>query len=157
MKIILVQDVPELGRKNEVKEVSDGYARNFLLAKGLAKPATESALKQLAKIKEEIAQEAEADLKLQEEIVAQIDGQEFEILSKADDTGKLYGSITPLKVAKLLKDKGFNVTKKNVKMEEPIKTIGEYDIVLEMDHGLEAKIKIIVNEQIEKIAEEDLV
>ena len=109
MQVILSQDVPKVGKKNEVKEVADGYARNFLIAKGLAKPATEAALKQLELIKAELARQAEEDLKIQENVVSQIDGQEFEIISKADGTGKLYGSITPVKVAKILKDKGFEI------------------------------------------------
>lgn len=155
MKVILSQDVPKVGKKNEVKEVSDGYARNFLLANGLAKPATESAIKQLETVQAELAKQAEEDLKAQEEVAAQIDGQEFEILSKADSTGKLYGSITPIKVAKFLKEKGFDISKKNIKTVEPIKAIGEHDVVLELDHGLEAKIKLIVNEQPGDAKEED--
>src|SRR3989338_9888826 len=156
MQVILSQDVPKVGKKNEVKEVADGYARNFLIAKGLAKPATEAALKQLELIKAELARQAEEDLKIQENVVSQIDGQEFEIISKADGTGKLYGSITPVKVAKILKDKGFDISKNNVKLEVPIKTIGEHEIDLELNHGLEAKIKLIINEEPKEKAEEEL-
>ena len=155
MKVILSQDVPKVGKKNEVKEVSDGYARNFLFQKGLAKPATEAMLAQLELIKTELAQKAEADLKAQEEVVAQIDGQEFEMASKADVSGKLYGSVTPMKVAKLLKDKGFDIAKNNVKMEESIKMLGEHEITLEMNHGLEAKIKLIINEPEGELKEKD--
>jgi len=155
MKIILSQDIPKVGKKNEVKEVADGYARNFLIAKGLAKPATEAALKQLELIKAELARKAEEDLKVQEGVVSQIDGQEFEIVGKADGTGKLYGSITPVKVAKILKDNGFDVSKNNVKLAEPIKTTGEYEINLELDHGLEAKIKLIITEEAGKAVEAD--
>ena len=157
MKVILSQDVVKVGKKNEVKEVADGYARNFLLAKGLAKPATEAELAQLEALKAELAKQAEADLKAQEDVVAQIDGQEFEITAKADESGKLYGSLTPLKIAKFLAEKGFVVAKKNLKMAEPIKAIGEHELTLEMDHGLEAKIKLIVIEQAgeEKKLEDD--
>ncbi len=150
MKVILSQDVPKVGKKNEVKEVSDGYARNFLFQKGLAKPATETELAQLELIKAQLARQAEADLKIQEELVSQIDGQEFEMTAKADEGGKLYGSLTPLKIVKFLKEKGFEITKSNLKMAEPIKTTGEYEIVLEMEHGLEAKIKLIVIEQVDE-------
>ena len=156
MQVILSQDVPKVGKKNEVKEVADGYARNFLIAKGLAKPATEAALKQLELIKAELARQAEEDLKIQENVVSQIDVQEFEIISKADGTGKLYGSITPVKVAKILKDKGFDISKNNVKLAVPIKTIGEHEIDLELNHGLEAKIKLIINEEPKEKAEEEL-
>ena len=162
MKVIFSQDVPKVGQKNEVKEVADGYARNWLFPKGLAKPATEAELARLELIKAQLAQQAEADLKAQEEIVAQIDGQEFEITAKADANGKLYGSLTPLKIAKFLKAKGFEVAKNNLKMTEPIKITGEHEIVLEMEHGLEAKIKLIVMEQPKEIgpgeeSEDDLI
>lgn len=156
MRVILSQDIPKVGKKNEVKEVSDGYARNFLLAKGLAKPATESALKQLEAERELLAKKSEEELKVQEEIVTQIDGQEIEITAKADENGKLYGSITAAKIAKVLNDKGFNVSKKNIKLDDSIKELGEYDINLEMDHGLEAKIKIIVNEELSDKAPEEI-
>ena len=160
MKVILSQDIPKMGKKNEVKEVADGYARNWLFQKGLARPATEAELAQLELIKAQLAQKAEADLKAQEEIVAQIDGQEFEIIAKADASGKLYGSLTPLKIAKFLKEKGFEVTKNNFKMIEPIKATGEHEIFLEMEHGLEAKIKLFVIEQPKEIGpgeEDDLI
>lgn len=160
MKVILSQDVVKVGKKNEVKEVADGFARNFLLQKGLAKPATEAELAQLELIKAQLAKKAEEELKVQEEMTSQIDGQEFEITAKADEGGKLYGSLTALKIAKFLKEKGFEVTKNNLKMTEPIKTTGEHEITLEMDHGLEAKIKLIVIEQVGeggKEEEDDLI
>jgi large subunit ribosomal protein L9 len=155
MKVILLKDVPGVGKKDEVKDVADGYARNFLLVKKLAKPATESALIQLEAEKEALAKNSEEQLKIQEELTAQLDGQEIEITAKADDQGKLYGSITAIKIAKVLVDKGFKVTKKNIKLPEPIKEAGEYDITLEMDHGLEAKIKIIVTGQSDDREETD--
>ena len=155
MKVILSQDVPKVGKRNEVKEVADGYARNFLFQKGLAKPATEAELAQLELVKAQLARQAEEDLKVQEELASQIDGQEFEITAKADEGGKLYGSLTSLKIAKFLKEKGFEVAKNNLKMTEPIKTIGEHEIILEMEHGLEAKIKLIVAEQADKSGKEE--
>lgn len=148
MKVILLKDVSKVGKKNEVKEVSDGYARNYLLANNLAKPATESAMKQWEQEKENLAHQAEEELKVEEEMVSQLDGQEIEIRAKADESGKLYGSITAIKIAKILKDKGFKVEKNQIKLMEPIKEVGEYDEVLvELSHGLEAKIKIIISEE----------
>jgi len=145
MKVILLKDVPKVGKKNEIKEVSDGYARNFLLANNLAKPATDATMKQWEEEKELLAQKAEAELKAEEELVAKLDGQEFEVKSKADDSGKLYGAITAAKLVKILKDQGFEISKNQIKLIEPMKEVGEYDdILVEMSHGLEAKIKIIV-------------
>jgi len=145
MKVILMKDIPKVGKKNEIKNVADGYGRNFLIANKLAKPANESTIRQLESEQELLAKQAEADLKMEEEVVTQLDGQEIEIKAKADEGGKLYGSITAAKLVKILKDKGFEVAKNNIKLVEPIKETGEYDdIIIEMSHGLEAKIKIIV-------------
>lgn len=150
MKVILLQDVEKLGKKFDVKEVADGYARNFLLPKNLVKPATEEALKQLEAEKEAAAKKAEEELKATEEIVERLDNQEIEIIAKIDENGKLYGSLTALKIARVLKDKGFDVSKNQIKLKEPIKEVGEYDMVVEFPHGLEAKVKIIVVEEVEK-------
>lgn len=150
MKVILLQDVEKLGKKFDVKEVADGYARNFLLPNNLVKPATEEALKQLEVEKEAAIKKAEEELKIMEEIVSQLDDQEIEIVSKVDENGKLYGSLTSLKIAKILKEKGFNIAKNQIKLAEPIKEVGEYDVVVEFPHGLEAKIKIIVTEEAKK-------
>ncbi|MEK7160721.1 MAG: 50S ribosomal protein L9 [Patescibacteria group bacterium] len=145
MKVIFLKDVPPVGQKNEVKEVSDGYARNFLLVKNLAKVATEAALKQWEAEKERMAQQAEEELKKEESTISHLDGQEIEIKAKADETGKLYGAITTAKIAKILKDKGFEVKKNQIKLPETIKELGEYgDILIELSHGLEAKIRLIV-------------
>jgi len=157
MKIILLQDVGKLGKKNDVKEVADGHARNFLFPRGLAKPATEEALKQLEIEKEAATKKAEEDLKITEGLVAQVDGQEIEILVKSGKGGKLYGSITPAKIVNALSEKGFEIKKSQVKLDKPIKEAGEYDVALELDHGLEAKIKLIVIEQAaDGLAEEDV-
>ena len=155
MKVILLEDVENVGKKFEVKEVADGYARNFLFPKDLAKPATDGALKQLKTEKETAAKMAELELAITQETVAAIDGQEIEILAKVDDKGKLYGSITPLKIANVLKNKGFEIKKSQIKLPESIKKAGEYDVVLELNHGLEAKIKIIITEQVKDNLEKD--
>lgn len=144
MKIILLRDVAKVGRKNEIKEVADGYARNFLLANDLAKPATDLAIKEWENNQETIKKQAEEDLKKEETVIAALDGQEFEIKAKADENGKLYGSITAVKIAKMLKEHNFEVAKEQIKLVESLKEIGEYDVLVEMSHGLEAKIKIVI-------------
>ncbi len=147
MKVILLQDVENLGIKNDIKDVADGFARNFLFPKNLAKPATEAAIKQSEQEKELMAKKAEEDLAATELVVSQLDGQEIEILAKTEENGKLYGSITAAKIAKALKDKGFDIKLKQVKLAEPIKEAGEKEVIIEFSHGLEAKIKIIVTEE----------
>jgi large subunit ribosomal protein L9 len=157
MQVILLQDVPKIGKQFDIKNVADGYARNFLLPKKLAELATEAALVALEERRAIAAKKAELELSVIQEMVAQLDGQEFEIMAKVDENGKLFGSITPLKIANLLKEKNFDVKKSQIKIENPIKEAGEHEVVLELEHGLEAKIKIIVSELIKEKIEEDLV
>ena len=147
MKVILLKDVEELGKRGDVKNVADGYARNFLFAKNLAKPATKQALKELEAEKETEAQIAEQELKKIEGIVSQIDGLEIEVTEKMDEGGKLYGALNEVKIAKILKDKGLNIKKNQIKIPQPIKTVGEYPVTITFDHGLEAEVKIIITEE----------
>jgi len=154
MKVILLRDVEKLGKRFDVKDVADGYARNFLLPKGLAKQATEAAIKQSEIEKKAAELAAEMDLKVAEEGVVALDGQEIEIKAKISEDGKLYGAITPVKLVKILKEKGFEIKKNQIKLSTPIKEVGEYDVALELSHGLEATIKIIVVE--EEKAETDI-
>ncbi len=147
MKVILLKDVLKLGKRFEVKDVADGYARNFLLSRGLAKRATETALKNLEAEKAAAEALAVEDLRQTEELVAILDGQEIEIPTKASEDGKLYGGLTSAKIAKAFQAKGFAVQKNQIKPGDPIKELGEHEITLEFEHGLEAKIKIIVTEE----------
>lgn len=147
MKVILLKDVDNLGKKDEVKEVANGYARNFLLPKRLAIIATEAVLAQLEEGKEAAAKKAVEDLEKFQKMVTELDGMEFEVKVKVSEEGKLYGAITPPKLSKILKDKGFEITKSQIKLNNGIKEVGEYDVVLEFPHGLEAKIKVIVSAQ----------
>lgn len=144
MKVILKKDVENLGRAGEVKEVADGYARNFLLAENLAVAATKEKIARVKKELEEKAQRAEEELKEQEELAQKIDGLEIEIPAKLDKDGNLYGSITSQKIADTLKDKGFPISKNQINLEKPIKEEGEHEVLIGLDHGLEVKITVIV-------------
>ena len=147
IKVILTKDVEKFGKKGDIKNVATGYARNFLIPNKSAVLATAGNLKDLEEQKEIEAQQAEEELHLYQEIASQLDGQEVEIPSKIDDDGKLYGSINTQKISDILKTKGFEIAKDQIKLVIPIKEIGEYDINCELPHGLEAKIKVIVTEE----------
>lgn len=147
MRVILLQDIENLGKKGEVKEVANGYARNFLIPKKLVKIVTEQALKELEKEKELAARQAEEELKAIQEIISQVDGQEIEIVAKLKDSGEIYGSVTPYKISRALKKKGFDIKKSQIDLQEPIKKLGEYPVTINFDHGLEAEVKLIVAEE----------
>ena len=147
MKVILLQDVDKVGKKFEVKEVKDGFARNFLISQNLAKLATREALKWLETQKEMIDQKEEDDLKDIQEKATAIDDQEIIIQVKVGEDGQLFESINAQKIADKLKEAGFSVKKTQVELAEPIKELGEFPVKIKFEHNLEAEIKVIVNKE----------
>lgn len=147
MKIILLKDVEKLGKKGEVKNVADGYARNFLIPNKLAALATKSELAKLEEQKKIETEKAEEELKFYQEIANQIDGLEMEIPVKVSEEGKLFGAVTASQIAEKLKEKNFEIKKEQIKLESPIKEIGEYEAIVEFPHNLETKIKVIIVEE----------
>jgi len=147
MKVILLKDVQELGNKGEIKNVADGYARNFLFIKKLAKPATEEIIEKTKAKKDLDIIKAEKDLKKTQELASKLDGLELEIKEKVDEKGHLYGSMNELKISELLKEKGFKIKKNQIKIPESIKETGEHQIKINLAHGLEADIEIIISEK----------
>ncbi len=155
MKVILLQDVEGLGKKYEVKEVKDGYARNFLLPQKSARAATKQALKWLADQKEVIEKQAEEDLKKAQELASNLDGLEINISVKVGDEGQLFESINSQKIVEKLKEMGFEVKKSQIKLEDPIKEIGEFAVNIVFDHNLESEIKMIISGEKKEIKEEE--
>jgi len=147
MRVILLQNIENLGKKYEIKEVKDGYARNFLIPKGLAKPATKKALKWLEVQKEIETKKAEEELKKVQEIATAIDGQEIVIPIKIGEEGQLFESITSQKISEKLKEFGFEIKKIQIDLAEPIKELGEFPIKVKFEHNLEAEIKVIIVEE----------
>jgi len=151
MRVILLQDIEKLGKKYEIKEVKDGYARNFLLPKGLAKKAEKEALAWLETQKEIEAKRAEEELKKVQEIASAIDDQEVIIPVKVGkEQDQLFESITSQKVSEKLKELGFDVRKIQIDLPEPIKELGEFPVKIKFEHNLEAEIKVIVTKEAEK-------
>lgn len=147
MKIILLQDINNIGKKYDIKEVKEGYARNFLFPKNLAKPATEQMITWAEMQKEIQAKKIEEDLSKFQEIASKLDGQEIEIQVKTGEKGQLFEKITNQKIIEKLKELGFNVEKEQIQTE-PIEQVGEFPIKIKLDHNLEAEIKLIITEQI---------
>jgi len=147
MRVILLQDIENIGKKYDIKEVADGYARNFLIPKGLAKLATEEALLWLETQKEIEAKKAEEDLKKVQEIASAIDDQEVIIPVKVGEDGQLFESVNVQKIFEKLKELGFNVKKTQIELPEPIKELGEFPVKIKFEHNLEAEIKVIIIEE----------
>jgi large subunit ribosomal protein L9 len=147
MKIILLQDVENLGKKHEVKEVASGYARNFLLPKGLIKEATKANLKWLEAQKEIEAKKAEEELKQVQDFASSIDGQEIVMTVKVGEEGQLFESVTSQKISEKLKESGFDIKKNQIELLESIKEPGEFPIKIKFSHNLEAEVRIIIVEE----------
>lgn len=144
MKVILLQDVENVGKKYEIKEVKPGFARNFLLAQNLAKLADRANLAWLESQKSEIAKEVEADLQATQELASKLDALEVTITDKVNEEGHLFDSVNAQKISEALKAMGLEVKKSQVQLEKPIKELGEFSVKIALDHNLEAEIKVIV-------------
>ncbi len=147
MKVILLEDIEKIGKKHELKEVKDGYARNFLIPKGLVKQATKDALEWLEVQKEIKEKQAEKDLKTVEETVSKIDGLEVIISVKVGDKGQLFEKIDPKDISEKIKEAGFDIKKDQIDLEKPFEELGEFPVKLKFEHNLEADIKIIITEE----------
>ncbi len=145
MKVVLIQDVPKLGKKGEVINASDGYARNFLIPRGLAKEATPEVLKQLEKEKEEEKKRLEALKRESENLLSELHKHVFKIRAKAGDGGKLFGSLTSANISDVISKTLFKeFDKKWIVLDNPIKALGTYDITVKLPGGVSGKIKVEV-------------
>jgi large subunit ribosomal protein L9 len=143
MKVVLLQDVKGLGNADEVKEVSEGYAHNFLFPKHLAVIAKEQTLKELNDKKRRQSKEAEEELKDQQELANRLDGLEIMIKEKASDGGVLYAAVGPNKIIQELNKRGLKVDKNQIE-NKTVKQAGDYSFKIKLHHGLEAEITVRV-------------
>lgn len=143
MQVILLQKVPSIGNSDDVKEVAEGYARNYLFPRHLAVQASSQALKTLRERQERVHHQAERDLREQQALAARLDGFGLELKERASAKGALYAAVTAAKVADKLLAKGHTVTKDQIQMK-PIKEAGIYPVKLKFRHGLEAEIQVII-------------
>ena len=144
MRVILLQDVENLGKKYEVKEVKDGYARNFLFPKGLAKLATKEVMSWLETQKEIEVKKDEEELKKVQEFASSMEGLEVVIPVKIGEEGQLFESINVQKISEKLKELSFKVKKSQIDLVEPLKELGEFPVKIKFEHNLEAEIKVII-------------
>lgn len=147
MKVILLQDIEKFGKKYDIKNVADGYARNFLLPKNLVKLATEENMKWLEIQKEALRQKSEEELKKVQGVASTLDGLEIVLSMKIGEKEQLFEAVTAQKIAEKLKEQGFDVKKTQIVLEDPIKELGEFTVKIQLGHNLEAEIKLIIVEE----------
>ncbi|MDD3386471.1 MAG: 50S ribosomal protein L9 [Candidatus Pacebacteria bacterium] len=143
MKIILLKDIKGVGKKLDIKEVSSGYARNFLLPNGFAIIADKDSLKNLEEKKKIEEKKIEEKNKENEKTIKEINSKEIKIETKIGDEGQLFESINEQKISEKLKELGYNIEKNQIKIDSPIKHIGEYLVEIKLGE-LSGKIKIII-------------
>ena len=145
MKVLLIKDVKSLGKKGEVKEVKDGYGKNFLIGKGFARAATAEILAQHASDELIVAENLEKEVNVLKEIAAQLDKCEIIITKKLGQNGHLFGAVTKDEVAVALQEQhGIEIDKKHINEKAAIKTIGEHDLDFKLGHGLHATLHVDV-------------
>ena len=144
MKVILRSDVPKLGRAGDVKDVKDGFGRNFLLPRKLALMATPAAMKQWERGKEKRAKLLEAKLSEFRQLAEKINGVSLSFSRPAGAEGALFGSVGKSDVLKSLKSCGFTVDKEVVQLDKPIKQVGDHEIEVRFAPEVSAKIKVTV-------------
>jgi len=144
MKIILMENIPKLGESGKIIEVKDGYARNYLIPKGLALPATPGSLRMFEQIKKQRLSAEEKRKQKLRELAEQIEGMSIDILVRVDEEDRLFGSVTPQMVVDAFKEKGIDIDRKWVIIEEPIQSLGVYSIKIKPSDDLESNVRLWV-------------
>lgn len=148
MKVILLQDVKGTGKKNEVKEVSDGYARNFLLPKKLAVPADNTNMKELNEKNKSKENKAQKEYEAAVELGKKMEELNVVIYSKAGDGGRLFGSITSKDIAEQIKKQhSIEVDKRKITLDEPIRVLGSRFVDIKIHQKVTTKIRVDVKEK----------
>ncbi|MNW31492.1 50S ribosomal protein L9 [compost metagenome] len=147
MKVIFLQDVKGQGKKGQVKEVSDGYASNFLLPKGLVRPATDGNMKVLQN------QAAAEDRRKQEEkeeaqaLAKKLEATAIELKAKAGEGGRLFGAITSKQIGEALSKQGLKIDKRKIELDEPIRHLGVTQMTVKLHPEVKASLKVQVTEE----------
>ena len=144
VQLILRDDVPNLGKIGDVVRVKPGYARNYLLPRGLAVEANPKNLRVLEHQKRVIGAKAERDRKTAEAQATQVEGLELHVRARAGEEGRLFGSVTNLDVERLLAAKGVTVDRRRILLDEPIKQLGTYPVVVQIGREVRVTVQVIV-------------
>ena len=142
MKVILLQDVKKQGKKDQIINVSDGYAQNYLIKNGLAVQATETSKKKLAKELDIKKQAEDANIEECEKIKEQLSKMEIAIKVKTGEQDKVFGTVSSKQIYEELKKKNINIDKKKIKLDHPIDTLGTHLVKIELHKKVEGEIKI---------------
>jgi large subunit ribosomal protein L9 len=163
MEILLKQDVENLGSAGDIVKVKPGYARNYLIPRGLAMPATPGLRKQAEQIKQAAERRRLRELKTAQDLADRISQVTLTFKAKAGESGRLYGSITSSAIAEALAEElGTEIDRRRIRMDQPLRELGEHLITIHLAQGVDATFKVIVEpegelEKEEVLTEEELV
>ena len=144
MKVILLDDVAKVGRRGEVREVSDGYARNFLIPKKLALTATAGNLSNLEHIKKQQDAKAGRIKDDAQSVRRRIEALTYEERRQASEEGKLFGSVTSQDIADFLESRGIKIERRRIALDEPIKSLGDTAVAIRIHPEVTAELKVTV-------------
>ncbi|MCX8081851.1 MAG: 50S ribosomal protein L9 [bacterium] len=145
MKVIFIKDLPDIGKKGEIKDVKPGYARNFLIPKGIAIEATPENISQLEKQEQQLVSKKNKALSRAKEIKKVLQEGSITIAAKAGQDEKLFGAITPEDIAEsILKQKNIEIDKHHILLEQPIKKLGIYKVSVRTGENITAEVKVWV-------------
>jgi large subunit ribosomal protein L9 len=147
MKVILLDDVAKVGRRGEVRDVSDGYARNFLIPKKLALSASAGNLKNLEHIKQQADAKANRIKGDAQGVQQRIEALIYEEHRQASEEGKLFGSVTSQDIADFLAREGVKVERRRIHLDEPIKTLGETTVTVRLHADVTAQLRVSVTRE----------
>ena len=144
MEVILNESIESLGKAGDIVNVADGYARNYLIPRGIAIVANKKNLVQIEKQRAAILERAAKVRQEFEALAEQLSKLDIEIPVKVGEEEKLYGSVTSMDIAKAIEDKGYQVDRKKIVLPEPIKALGEYEIPVKLNPDVTATVKVRV-------------
>jgi large subunit ribosomal protein L9 len=145
---VLREDVDNLGRKGDLVDVADGYARNFLVPRGLAMRASKGSVAQAASMRRNRDARERRDREAAEAVAAQLRGQRVEVKARAGEGGRLFGSVTATDVADAVQSQlRVEVDRRRVELDEPLKELGDVDVVIRLHAGVDASVTVAVISQ----------
>ena len=144
MEVILKEDVANLGHRGDVVKVADGYGRNFLLPRKLALQATLANKSVIEQMKSSAARRSASEKALAEELVAKIEVVVLSFTRKSGENGHLFGSVTSLDIASELETKGFEIDRRKIQLDEPLKSVGEFTVAIKLHREVTAHVKVNV-------------
>ncbi len=144
MKVILLDDVVKVGRRGDVRDVADGFARNYLIPKKLALSATQGNMKNLDYLRRQQVEKAARIKQDAEGLKGRVEALTFEVARQASEEGKLFGSVTAQEIAEFLEANGVNVERRRIVLDEPIKTLGEHAVTVKLHSDVSADLKVTV-------------